>query len=68
MIRGHVGISVVRATAQCEEREGEQPRRHVNKKICSRSTHLVDIDNWNSQHNKNSSALIPVDTKQQQIL
>lgn len=61
-----MGISVVTAMAQSGDQEGEQARRHVNEKIYSRSTHLVDTDNWNSQHNINSSFLIPVETEQQQ--
>lgn len=51
-----MGISVVRATAQYGEREGEQAQRYVNEKIYNGSTNLVEIDNWNSQHNINSSS------------
>lgn len=51
-----MGISVVRATAQYGEREGKQAQRYVNEKIYSGSTNVVETDNWNSQHNINSSS------------
>lgn len=51
-----MGISVVRATAQYGEREGEQAQRYVNEKIYCVSTDLVETDNWNSQHNINTSS------------
>lgn len=59
-----MGISVVRATAQYREREGEQAQRHVNEKIYGTSTNLVETDNWNCKHNK----IVLPDTKDQQIL
>lgn len=37
--KGHVGISVVKETAQCGEREGKQAWRYVNEEIYGRSTH-----------------------------
>lgn len=51
-----MGISVVRATAQYGEREGEQAQRYVNEKIYGGSTILMETDNWNSQQNIKSSS------------
>lgn len=48
-VKGHVGISVVKETAQCGERQGKQAWRYANEKIYGRSTHLVKSNNWNNK-------------------